>query len=387
MNHRYRHRSRLRHLRIAGAALLPVMTGLLLAAPIHVEAATTVTLTASATTVSTTGAVTLTATAGSVPSGYTIDVYEQGTYFDRIFCASTTCSGQVASATPGTRTYIAYVDNDPYAQNPPTGILGRSSPVAVTWVGTDPYTLTLTASATVVQTGQSATLTAVLSPSNVPVGYQVDIYNVQTGYLLKSCYESSPCSAPTPGIEHQEEYIAYLNDDPYDDSDYPPQQIANTSNTVTVSLIPSQSCDNPTIAPINGNVETVSYRVAVQAELDQTTVCTRVTESVTGVILSGALVILSPSVTVPSEDGNATACTTTPGNAVPGAHPMVSQGVGSEEVTLDSYVNGTHAWICVSVGGIGVRVLTSAASALPTVSWEPDPDNNAGIIVRVGGLP
>jgi len=384
MKHPYRHRSWLRHLRITGAALLPVMTGVLLAAPIHVEASTTVTLTASATTVSTTGAVTLTATAGSVPSGYWIDVYEQGTYFDRVFCTSTTCSGQVASATPGTRSYIAYVDNDPYAENPPSGILGRSSPVAVTWVGTDPYTLTLTASSTQVQSGQSVTLTATLSPKSAPVGYQIDIYNVQTGVLLQSCYEASSCSASTGPIEHQESYIAYLDDDPYDDSDYPPQQIANTSSTVTVSLIPSQSCDNPTIAPINGNVETVSYRLAVQAGLDQTTVCTRVTESVTGVILSGALVILAPSVTLPSEDGNAAACTTTPGNAVPGAHPMVSQGVGAEEVTLDSYVNGTTAWVCVSVGGIGVRVIASAASALPTVSWEPDPDNNVSDTIMIG---
>ena len=97
-----------------------------------------------------------------------------------------------------------------------------------------------------------------------------------------------------------------------------------------------------------------------------------ITPTVPGVSVGGVGI---PSVGVPSVDSNANYCSTTSGNQVPGSHPVVSGGVGSVSLLLDTYLNSSSAWVCVQAGSVVnecvVVPITIPGVGIPSVTVTP----------------
>ena len=96
-------------------------------------------------------------------------------------------------------------------------------------------------------------------------------------------------------------------------------------------------------------------------------------------VVGGGVPLVTPVNLAPPgpPDSNATACSTTAGNQVPGLHPMVRERVNGQPVTIDTYLSsyralaGGVAMACLGVGGGGYREVI----------------NLPGVTVRGGGLP
>jgi len=111
------------------------------AVPLRVSAAvTSLTLTASPSTASAGSAVTLTATANENVGTAYIDVFDN-TDGDWITTCSEvqSCVGTDTETNGGVHTYIAYVDNDPTLENPPTNIIATSNTATVNWIQPSSY--------------------------------------------------------------------------------------------------------------------------------------------------------------------------------------------------------------------------------------------------------
>lgn len=147
---------------------------------------------------------------------------------------------------------------------------------------------------------------------------------------------------------------------------------------------PSSTCDagNQVIDASSEGVHTKLYTLAPSAsELD---VCVRVESGATGkggefVIRTGTPNAGVGNLPNPTQDTNATACSTAPGNSVPGAHPISSGGVAGTPYLIDAYLNGTTAWVCLAAGTNTGRVLVPVTIPSPmvdpgvTVTFIPDP--------------
>ena len=118
-------------------------------------------------------------------------------------------------------------------------------------------------------------------------------------------------------------------------------------------------------------------------------VCFRVSSATTGEGAGGKVAIAPavpdadvtgvelPTIGPPSQDANATACTTTtdPPNQVPGSHPMIGGGVAGQPVMVDSYFNSEAAWVCLQTGtAVNTRValpVTPPSVGVPGITMTP----------------
>lgn len=96
------------------------------------------------------------------------------------------------------------------------------------------WSVTLTASATDVDVGQSVTLTATVNQDLTLTGYFVDIYDQTTGTPLHWCQAGTTCrTSRSEASAGSHTYIAYVNSDPF--VHYPPCCVQAASNAVTVN--------------------------------------------------------------------------------------------------------------------------------------------------------
>lgn len=116
---------------------------------------------------------------------------------------------------------------------------------------------------------------------------------------------------------------------------------------------PSALCTAPTVPVIDTTVQGIQLRLLVQQNgTTSTWVCVRVAGA--GTYLGGRLVVEAPTPGgggLPSTDASSTACSTTPGNQIPGTHPMAGPGtIGGVHHMIDAWASGTEAWVCVELG-------------------------------------
>lgn len=146
----------------------------------------------------------------------------------------------------------------------------------------------------------------------------------------------------------------------------------------------SGSCSSPLAQVFDGYAGGSTYvKLRVQpdpADPKTTWICYRVSNG--GSLEQGGRIdVSSGSATAdpPSADANSGLCSTTPGNAVPGSHPVFSGSVGDPNdppyvpFALDAYANSGEAWICAEVGDFKQRVVVPVPEAsAPTVVNRPD---------------
>ena len=167
----------------------------------------------------------------------------------------------------------------------------------------------------------------------------------------------------------------------------------------TVSLLPTVSPPPlPTLPPGTGHASDdcaagtvvadgfasgtyVKVRVT-QADAQTTWVCVRADGP--ALDTGGKFVITGPTAApggLPTTDSNADACTTAPGNTVPGPHPLLVGALGDPgdpatylPFLVDSYSSAQATWVCVGVGSVRQRVIvpTGVSATLPTVGFVAD---------------
>jgi photosystem II stability/assembly factor-like uncharacterized protein len=154
--------------------------------------------------------------------------------------------------------------------------------------------------------------------------------------------------------------------------------------TINGPTFPSDQCTSPTLSVVDGYVGGVYVRLlAQQLDASTTWICVRI-DNGTALNDGARVVVRSPSagVGIPSADNNASACSATPGNAVPGPHPLLSATVGdpnnppSFSVMLDTYSNSSGAaWLCLVAGSVQERIVITPplTPGLPAVNVVQDP--------------
>ena len=270
-----------------------------------------------------------------------------------------------------------------------TSLVGLAAPAQA-----DVYNVSLYTSANSVTVGSSATLTAYSNTDVGPTPYYIEIYDqsaLPSPTRVVSCGSGYSCSATvTQNVVGSHTYIAFVASS---STSYPPPNIQSTSNTVTVTWTPpseggvagpSALCDGGTqvIDQSTEGVRTKLYTLAPSpSELD---VCVRVEQN--GFGLGGEFIVRDPlptanvgNIAAPVTDGNFTACQTTPGNTVPGAHPIEQGSVAGVSVLFDAYANASTAWVCLWLPAAQSRLVVQIPQAsvtlapLPSVSFLPDP--------------
>jgi len=278
-----------------------------------------------------------------------------------------------------------------------TGAVAATSLVALAAPAqADVYNVSLYASSTSVPVGTTVTLTAYSNTDVGPTPYWIEIYDqsaLPTPSRVAVCGSGYSCSvdvSQTLPLAHT--YIAYVASN---STSYPPPNIQSTSNPVTVTWYeplpsaggpagPSALCNGGTqvIDQSTEGVHTKLYTLAPSpTELD---VCVRVEQN--GFGLGGEFVVRDPlpsagvtGLGAPSIDTNVTACQTTPGNTVPGAHPIEQGSVAGFSVLFDAYANSSTAWVCLSLPQSLTRLVVPIPQPwvnlgpLPSISFLPDP--------------
>jgi hypothetical protein len=164
------------------------------------------------------------------------------------------------------------------------------------------------------------------------------------------------------------------------------------SLTAPPSTLPNPSgyaSDDCATTPISETfVDSAYARVSTrQVASDETWVCARI-DAVRGaggqeLSAGGRFVVQGASAAgpaVPTVDTAVTACAS-PGNAVPGPHPLLAATVGDPNdpatylpVLLDSYASSGEAWVCLRAGATTIRVALhyGVSVGTPSVSFVPD---------------
>ncbi len=220
----------------------------------------------------------------------------------------------------------------------------------------------------------SAPRTVTLSP--IDGDADLFVYNEDCSVLL--------CSSTAGGTATDVCTIMYNGTIQIGVSHYSGPNPINYTLTVASSGTPGYPSDDCALgAPLaEGFVAGNFVRVrSVQAGSNTTWVCVRAD----GPALSwgGKFVVTGPGVTLPalpSTDSNVTACSTTPGNTVPGPHPVLGGVLGDPNdppyvpFLVDSYAAGGNAWVCVRAGSFAVRALvsTGVSPTAPSVTFQPD---------------
>jgi hypothetical protein len=156
------------------------------------------------------------------------------------------------------------------------------------------------------------------------------------------------------------------------------------------AAVPAQASDD--CAAAGATTETFApgvYLATAQPDPATAWVCVRATVQAIGtgydVDTGGKFVVSTApgsSPGLPTTDGNAAACASTPGNTVPGPHPLLAGAVGDPgdpatylPYLLDAYGNASATWVCVRVGDVQRRVVVPTPGTLlpPVVTFVPDP--------------
>lgn len=372
-------------------AALAVSTGAITVAtgatPAHATV-WTISLSASQTSVPVGATVTLTATTNQDPgfTPYYFEVFDIGTH-ERVCYGGggLECSTDVSQSSAGSHNYRAYIA-DGSGNYPPSGVQASSNIVTVTWtqpVGTGQ--IALTAVPPVAFAGGTVQLVAAGSHTGTPTS--IEIVDVATGTDVKYCALASTCSvAVTQSTEGIRRYLAYLEPNTYSGA----ATALATSATLPVAWVdpsappanglPSSSCDagTPLLDTTLEGVHTKLY--VLQPSAQETDVCVRAEIGSTGIggefVVRAALPV--PGIGLPSTDTQASKCTTTTPNLVPGFHPIESGTVAGQTVLLDAYANASAVWVCARVGTTAERVILPVGlPGLPDpatlVTFEPDP--------------
>jgi hypothetical protein len=355
------------------AAGLVAGTGALVGAPLHALAASTLTLTAASTTAAAGQTVNLKATATPTPApGYSIYIYEATTQDvvgnDGCFDINP-CVRAASYPTTSTHTFRAVLYDN-------AGTSVTSNPVSVTWTGNATYTVTLGASTTQAQGGQAVTLSASASP-NVPTGYFLDIYEVETRTLVASCYGQSTCSGDATHNTGTYTYHAFIDNDPNDE--YPPTGVVGASTTVQVTwTLPSALFCQPATVPLLG-ASVIGFNVQLSAKVgaSQTAVCYRVDNG--GSTAVGGAVVIKTSVPGLPHIVVGNLCDGAAGNTALGVqHPLADVSVLGLRSYLDVYQGpaaGNDTWVCTGAGTTFETVVIPSLSGLPSVEFVRDPDS------------
>lgn len=149
-----------------------------------------------------------------------------------------------------------------------------------------------------------------------------------------------------------------------------------TAGPAGATHIPSSNCDAG-LQVFENTTQGVHVKVyTIESSPTVTRVCVRVEQVPNGTGRGGELVITRSTpgggvtgVQQPSTDTNATACTTTTPNAVPGTHPISSGGLAGMPYLIDAALSGTTAQVCLLAAGSGHRVVVPVA--VPTVNADP----------------
>lgn len=153
------------------------------------------------------------------------------------------------------------------------------------------------------------------------------------------------------------------------------------------SYAPSTTCTGTVLLDgypgpvVNVNGQPTSMYVFLQLDSAGTKACYRFHDGT--VPVGGALVLRSLTGSLPPApftDGGTTACANTPGNNVPGPHPLLSGFLGDpEEPTyipylIDTYADGGWFWVCLTAGTTSRRVgaFYNVSLGLPQVTVYPD---------------
>jgi hypothetical protein len=229
-----------------------------------------------------------------------------------------------------------------------------------------------------------------------PTPYYTEIFDQTADTLVAICGSGYSCSTTVTEYSSDshvfEAYVASYT------SSFPPLGVQAASDPVIVtwgSTVPqpptvggpagaSSLCDSgaQVVDQTTEGVHTKLYTLSPSpTELD---VCVRVEQN--GLGLGGEFVVRDPlpsanvtNVGVPATDSNFTACQTTPGNTVPGTHPIEQGSVAGLQVLFDAYASPGTAWVCLWLPAAQTRLVVPVPQAsltlapLPSVSFLPDP--------------
>lgn len=273
-----------------------------------------------------------------------------------------------------------------------TSLVGVAAPAQA--ASTSAWRVELAPVPPVTTAGSTVTLEAVTSQDVGPTPYWIEIFDLTTGSLLRSCGSGLTCSTSVwQGSPTTHTYVAYVAD-----GGNPPGNIQASSVAVPVTwegtpqppsigggpAEASTFCNSGTqvIDQITEGVHTTLYTLAPSPS--KLEVCVRVDEN--GFGLGGEFIIQEPAPSValnglgaPTTDSNFTACQTTPGNTVPGFHPIEQGSVGGTSVLFDAYANASTAWVCLWSPGTQTRLVVPIPQASvnlgpPTsIVFVPDP--------------
>jgi hypothetical protein len=211
------------------------------------------------------------------------------------------------------------------------------------------------------------------------------VYGSDCGTRLCSSNSPGPgtetCTTSTPGTVNVIVWPGATATGPVDYSlTAPPSTLPNPSRNA--------SDDCATTPTSQTFVDSAYSRVSTrQVASDQTWVCARIDTgrgaggqqlSVGGKFVVQGAAASAPA--VPTVDAAVTACAS-PGNAVPGPHPLVAASLGDPNdpatylpILLDSYSGSGEAWVCLRAGTTAVRVALhyGVSVGTPSVSFVPD---------------
>ena len=212
-------------------------------------------------------------------------------------------------------------------------------------------------------------------PESNPYLGRIQVRSASTGALAATYYASPASSgsqATAPALPPLPPGNYTWSADATDDLS-PLGEFGSSSASRTLTVAGGSSGDYPSDDCLVGGTVLADGFVAgtyvrlhtKQPDAATTWVCYR-TE--VGAVRQGGKVIVSsgsPSTPVaPSVDDSAGACVTTPGNLVPGPHPLLSGSVGDPgdpstyvPFATDIHVSGASAWLCLSAGSVGKRVV------------------------------
>lgn len=237
-----------------------------------------------------------------------------------------------------------------------------------------PWSLVLVGEPPVARPGAPVVLHAIANQDVGPTPYAIQIYDDATGLLVASCTTGSSCSGPvTSPTVATKSYSAYVASP----SATAPPPFVQASAQAPVVWGPvgqgthSASCDGgTTVVRDDGNP---SYLLAFKRpNPDETWVCFRVNDSTAWV--GGRIAVMSPAVTPSSVvfDDNAAACSK-PDNQAPGPHPLIAGTLGaSTPYAIDTYANGTNAYVCMTVADVTKRVAINVTSTPPAIMLSLD---------------
>lgn len=235
--------------------------------------------------------------------------------------------------------------------------------------------VTLTASASYVPEYTWVTLTATANGDLAEDQY-LDIFDATTGTLI--CSEVAPatqCQVDVSEAAGTHYYVAYIDTDP-DGTNFPPNGIVATSNTVGVTWYalppeprPSDTYCSATTPIIDGTVAGVYTKLAVQTG-SPNAVCFRVDGL--GVGFGGALTIGTPGIGVPTLDSDLSACTVELVDILVVGKPVfVGYGTTSTDVSVCVQVDTTIVRVRIPTSGDpGIHLYLDPGSTLPSIGTD-----------------